>query len=31
VVLIEYRKLQCKAPELVALRTKDGVISLNDL
>jgi type IV secretion system protein VirB11 len=25
------RELQCKAPNLVALRTKDGVISLSDL
>jgi type IV secretion system protein TrbB len=32
VVLIEdMRELQCKAPNLVALRTKDGVISLSDL
>src|SRR6266566_1260469 len=32
VVLIEdTRELQCKAPNLVALRTKDGVISLSDL
>jgi type IV secretion system protein TrbB len=32
VVLIEdARELQCKAPNLVALRTKDGVISLSDL
>jgi type IV secretion system protein VirB11 len=32
VVLIEdTRELQCKAPNLVALRTKDGVISLADL
>src|SRR6202163_4042003 len=31
VVLIEdTRELQCKAPNLVALRTKDGVISLSD-
>ena len=32
VVLIEdTRELQCKAPNLVALRTKDGVVSLSDL
>jgi type IV secretion system protein VirB11 len=32
VVLIEdTRELQCKAPNFVALRTKDGVISLSDL
>src|ERR1700710_2906457 len=32
VVLIEdTRELQCKAPTLVALRTKDGVASLSDL
>jgi type IV secretion system protein TrbB len=32
VVLIEdTRQLQCKAPNFVALRTKDGVISLSDL
>jgi len=32
VVLIEdTRELQCSAPNLVALRTKDGVISLSDL
>ncbi len=32
VVLIEdIRKLQCKAPNLVALRTKDVVASLSDL
>lgn len=32
IVLIEdTRELQCKAPNLVALRTKDGVISLSDL
>jgi type IV secretion system protein TrbB len=32
VVLIEdTRELQCKAPNLVALRTKDGVASLSDL
>jgi type IV secretion system protein TrbB len=32
VVLIEdTRELQCKAPNLAALRTKDGVISLSDL
>ncbi|WP_410052741.1 P-type conjugative transfer ATPase TrbB [Bradyrhizobium sp. SZCCHNR3015] len=32
VVLIEdIRELQCKAPNLVALRTKDGVASLSDL
>ena len=32
VVLIEdTRELQCKAPNLVALRTKDSVISLSDL
>jgi type IV secretion system protein VirB11 len=32
VVLIEdTRELQCKAPNLVALRTRDGVISLSDL
>jgi len=32
VVLIEdTRELQCMAPNLVALRTKDGVISLSDL
>ena len=32
VVLIEdTRELQCKAPNLVPLRTKDGVISLSDL
>ena len=32
VVLIEdTRELQCKAPDLVALRTKDGVASLSDL
>ena len=32
VVLIEdIRELQCKAPNLVALRTKDGVISLSEL
>ena len=32
VVLIEdTRELQCKAPNLVELRTKDGVISLSDL
>src|ERR1700754_449164 len=32
VVLIEdTRELQCNAPNLVALRTKDGVISLSDL
>jgi type IV secretion system protein TrbB len=31
-VLIEdTRELQCKAPNLVALRTKDGVASLSDL
>jgi type IV secretion system protein TrbB len=26
-----HRELQCKAPNLVALRTKDGVASLSDL
>ncbi len=32
VVLIEdTRELQCKAPNLVALRTKDGIASLSDL
>ena len=32
VVLIEdTRELQCAAPNLVALRTKDGVVSLSDL
>jgi P-type conjugative transfer ATPase TrbB len=32
VVLIEdTRELQCQAPNLVALRTKDGVVSLSDL
>jgi P-type conjugative transfer ATPase TrbB len=32
VVLVEdTRELQCKAPNLVALRTKDGVASLSDL
>jgi len=32
VVLIEdTRELQCKAPNLVALRTKDGVVTLSDL
>ena len=32
VVLIEHtRELQCQAPNLVALRTKDGVVSLSDL
>jgi type IV secretion system protein VirB11 len=32
VVLIEdTRELQCKAPNLVALRTKDGAVSLSDL
>jgi type IV secretion system protein TrbB len=32
VILIEdTRELQCKSPNLVALRTKDGVISLSDL
>jgi type IV secretion system protein VirB11 len=32
VVLIEdTRELQCKAPNLVALRTKDGLVSLSDL
>src|SRR5260370_23281000 len=32
VVLIDdTRELQCKAPNLVALRTRDGVISLSDL
>ena len=32
VVLIEdTRELQCSAPNLVALRTKDGVVSLSDL
>jgi type IV secretion system protein VirB11 len=32
VVLIEdTRELQCLAPNLVALRTKDGVVSLSDL
>jgi type IV secretion system protein TrbB len=32
VVLIEdTRELQCRSPNLVALRTKDGVISLSDL
>jgi type IV secretion system protein TrbB len=32
VVLIEdTRELQCKAPNLVALRTKDGIVSLSDL
>jgi type IV secretion system protein TrbB len=32
IVLIEdTRELQCKAPNLVALRTKDGVASLSDL
>jgi P-type conjugative transfer ATPase TrbB len=32
IILIEdTRELQCKAPNLVALRTKDGVISLSDL
>jgi type IV secretion system protein TrbB len=32
VVLIEdTRELQCKAPNLAALRTKDGVVSLSDL
>lgn len=32
IVLIEdTRELQCRAPNLVALRTKDGVVSLSDL
>ena len=32
IVLIEdTRELQCRAPNLVAMRTKDGVISLSDL
>ncbi|MCA1402190.1 P-type conjugative transfer ATPase TrbB [Bradyrhizobium sp. BRP56] len=32
VVLIEdTRELQCRAPNLVALRTKDGIVSLSDL
>src|SRR3546814_13889662 len=32
VVLIEdTRELQCRAPNLVAMRTKDGVASLSDL
>ena len=32
VILIEdTRELQCKAPNLVALRTKDGAVSLSDL
>jgi len=32
IVLIEdTRELQCKAPNLVALRTKDGVVSLSEL
>ena len=32
VVLIEdTRELQCKAPNLVALRTRDGIVSLSDL
>ena len=32
IVLIEdTRELQCQAPNLVALRTKDGVVSLSDL
>jgi len=32
VVLIEdTRELQCRAPNLVAMRTKDGVVSLSDL
>jgi type IV secretion system protein TrbB len=32
VVLIEdTRELQCQAPNLVALRTKDGIVSLSDL
>src|SRR3954468_19677646 len=32
IVLIEdTRELQCKAPNLVALRTRDGVVSLSDL
>jgi len=32
VILIEdTRELQCKAPNLVALRTKEGVVSLSDL
>jgi type IV secretion system protein VirB11 len=32
VVLIEdTRELQCRAPNIVALRTKDGVVSLSDL
>jgi type IV secretion system protein TrbB len=32
VILIEdTRELQCEAPNLVALRTKDGVVSLSDL
>ena len=32
VVLIEdTRELQCKAPNLVALRTKDGIVSLSEL
>jgi type IV secretion system protein TrbB len=32
VILIEdTRELQCRAPNLVALRTKDGVVSLSDL
>ena len=32
VILIEdTRELQCKAPNLVALRTRDGVVSLSDL
>ena len=32
IVLIEdTRELQCKAPNLVALRTKDGVVTLSDL
>lgn len=32
IVLIEdTRELQCKAPNLIALRTKDGVVTLSDL
>jgi type IV secretion system protein VirB11 len=32
VILIEdTRELQCRAPNLVAMRTKDGVVSLSDL
>ena len=31
VIIEDTRELQCKAPNLVALRTKDGVASLSDL